>query len=163
MRNLKSTGSRGRTALVYRRASSKEDLGAQRAAMARAARAHNYKVTQWYADSNPSKTKRGSALDRLRADIRAGHARTLLVSSLDRIGRTEDDLFSVLHEFRDAGATLVAVKEQIAVGPRKTTAKAGALEVLALADALAVQAERARIGERIAASRALRRTTTTKA
>ena len=51
-RKRKVTESRPRTALVYLRASSKDDLGAQRAAMAQWATARNYRITDWRVESS---------------------------------------------------------------------------------------------------------------
>jgi len=100
-------------AAAYVRVSSKaQDHASQRAAIERTAIARGDRVTRWYAEKKSAKTIARDELQRLRADVRAGHVRKLYVFRLDRLARSGiRDTFEVVEELRAHGCELVTVAD----------------------------------------------------
>jgi len=135
-------------AAAYVRVSSKaQDHASQRAAIERTAEARGDRITAWYAEKRSAKTIAREELQRLRADVRAGHVRKLYVFRLDRLARSGiRDTFEVVEELRAHGCELVTIADGFDLnGP--------AAEVVLAVMAWAAKMERLAINERIAAAR----------
>jgi DNA invertase Pin-like site-specific DNA recombinase len=135
-------------AAAYVRVSSKaQDHASQRAAIERTAAARGDKIKTWYAEKKSAKTLAREELQRLRADVRAGHVRKLYVFRLDRLARSGiRDTFEVVEELRAHGCELITVADGFDLnGP--------AAEVVLAVMAWAAKMERLAINERISAAR----------
>lgn len=134
---------------AYVRVSTKsQDLGSQRSAIERAARARRHRVGRWFREKESGRTTMRPVLDELRAAVRRGDVRTLYVFRLDRLTRSGiRDTLGLVDEFRRGGCNVITVADGFELG-------GPASEIVIAVMAWAAQMERAAIGERIAAARA---------
>lgn len=129
-----------RTAVYIRTSTDEQDGGAQRHALARTAPAD----AAIYEDRGESGAKVSRpAIDRLRADVRAGLVTEIHVYALDRLGRSTIAVVDLLNELTARGARVVSIRE----GTLDPTTPTGNFTITILA-ALA-QMERAIIRERV--------------
>jgi DNA invertase Pin-like site-specific DNA recombinase len=132
---------------AYIRVSSKsQDLGMQRDAITRAAKARGERVRVWYAEKTTGVNERPE-LTRLREDVRAGKVDKLYVYRLDRLSRGGIlEVLNLVHEFRDHGTSLETIGDGFTMtGP--------AADVILAVFAWVAEMERAAIRERMAAAR----------
>lgn len=124
-----------------------QDYESQRAAIVRAAEARGDVVGTWYAEKANASTAKRVELERLRADVRAGHVRRLYVFRVDRLSRRGiRDTLAIVDELRAGGCSLVTIADGFDLeGP--------AGEVVLAVMAWAAKIERQALGERIAAAR----------
>jgi DNA invertase Pin-like site-specific DNA recombinase len=137
-----------RTVAAYIRVSTVgQDLGSQRAALERAARARGDRITKWFHEKQSARTLERPELVRLRGAARRGELAALYVFRLDRLARSGiRDTLAVVEELRSAGCRLVTIADGFELaGP--------AADVVVAVMAWAAQMERAAIGERISAAR----------
>lgn len=134
---------------AYVRVSTKsQDLGSQRSAIERAARARGHRIGKWFREKESGRSISRPALDELRAAVRRGDVRTLYVFRLDRLTRSGiRDTLAIVEELRRGGCELVTLADGFDLG-------GPAADVVVAVMAWAAQMERAAIGERIAAARA---------
>lgn len=136
------------TAAAYLRVSSRDqDLGLQRSAIRKAARARGDRIVCWFEEKVSARKLDRPQLLALRQYVREGRARKVYVFRIDRLSRSGiRDTLGVVQEFREHGCELATVADGFSLdGP-------GAEVVLAVI-AWAAQMERRAIGERIAAAR----------
>lgn len=137
---------------AYLRVSSRaQDTGMQRAAIEVAARVQGLTVSRWYSEKASGKSMARPELATLRADIRAGTVRHLLVFKVDRITRSGvADTYAFLAEARKAGCVVQAVADNLTIRPDSDDLTS---EVLTFALSLAAKIERTAINDRISAAR----------
>lgn len=134
--------------VAYVRVSSRAQDGAsQRSAIERCAAARGDTVGAWYDEKKSGRTLARPALDRLRADARAGRIRRLYTYRLDRLTRSGiRDTFELIEELRAHGVDVVTVADGFGLdGP--------AAEVVLAVMAWSAKMERLAINERISAAR----------
>ena len=135
--------------VAYIRVSSlAQDHGMQRHAIEHLAAARGDTIGHWYAEkASATHTLTRPALDKLRADVRAGTVARVYVYRLDRLARTGiRDTFEVIEEARAHGVELVSVADGFDLqGP--------AADVIIAVMAWAAKQENTVRRERIAAAR----------
>jgi DNA invertase Pin-like site-specific DNA recombinase len=120
-----------RTALYIRTSTSDQDGAAQLHLLRQAAAARGLAPTE-YVDLGHSGAKpRRPALDELRAAARRGEVRVLMVTGLDRLGRSLRDLLDLLDELTAAGCAIVSLRESVDMTTVAGRAFVGFLGVLA--------------------------------
>lgn len=134
-------------AAYVRVSSPSQDLGSQRDAILRAAKARGDAIVDWYVEKRSASKLQRAELALLRADVQAGKVRKLYVFRIDRLSRSGiRDMFEVVEELTHHGCTIATVADAFSVeGPHATYV----LAVLALC----AQMEREALGERISAAR----------
>jgi len=117
----------------------------QRDEIAAAARARGFEIAQWFEEKASARTTARTALNALRADVRAGRYKTLFVWKLDRLCRSGiRDAFVLIDEFRAAGCTVISLRD-----PFDLAGPAG--DLLLAVFAWAAQVEREFISMRVKA------------
>jgi DNA invertase Pin-like site-specific DNA recombinase len=141
------------TIAAYIRVSSKaQDHATQRDAIERLAVVRGEPVATWYAEKLSAKTMARPELQRLLADVSQGRIKTVMVFKLDRLCRTGvADTFKVVSALRSAGATLIAVADNLTIKPDAEGDIASECYVFALS--LGAKIERTALNDRIAAAR----------
>jgi DNA invertase Pin-like site-specific DNA recombinase len=136
------------SAVAYVRVSSKAQThDMQRDAIVRASEARGDHVATWYAEKASARTMAREALQRLRADARAGLVRRLYVFRIDRLTRTGiRDTLDLVEELQRHGVEIVTIADGFSLdGP--------AAQVVLAVMAWAAQMERLATNERISAAR----------
>jgi DNA invertase Pin-like site-specific DNA recombinase len=88
----------------------------------------------WYEDTESGRVSRRPAFDRLRADVRAGRRRTVVVYALDRLSRDFFDGIELLGNWLKAGARVASVTEPVDLSGELGQALAGVIFALAAAE-----------------------------
>jgi DNA invertase Pin-like site-specific DNA recombinase len=78
----------------------------------RAAKARGDKVTRWFHEKASAGSLDRPKLAELRAAVRAGEVQRVYIWRIDRLVRSGiRDALTVLHEFRDAGCSMVTIRD----------------------------------------------------
>jgi putative DNA-invertase from lambdoid prophage Rac len=102
------------TAVYVRTSTSDQDGQAQLHAVRRAAEARGWTKATEYRDIGHSGAKASRpALDDLRAAVRRGEVRQVMVYGLDRLGRSLRDLLVLLDELAAGGCAVISLRESI--------------------------------------------------
>ena len=74
----------------------------------------NYQITDQYIDNGWSgKNQHRPQFERLLADVRAGKVKTVMVTRLDRVGRSLQHLISLFAEFKNRDIEFISLSENI--------------------------------------------------
>ena len=74
----------------------------------------NYQITDQYIDNGWSgKNQHRPQFERLLADVRAGKVKTVMVTRLDRVGRSLQHLISLFAEFKNRDIEFISLSEKI--------------------------------------------------
>jgi DNA invertase Pin-like site-specific DNA recombinase len=141
------------TVAAYIRVSSRgQNHATQRSAIEKVLRAGQGDVT-WYAEKRSAKTMDRPELQRLLADIRAGHVRTLYLFKLDRLTRSGvRDTVNTVNDILSAGCTLITATDGLPpLEPGKELPLTARIVLTVLA--LAAEMELSIKNDRIAAAR----------
>lgn len=101
-------------AIYIRTSTSDQDGAAQLHALSRAAEARGWTGVREFVDIGHSGAKASRpALDKLRAAVRLGEVREVMVAGLDRLGRSLRDLLLLLDELSAAGCAVISLREAV--------------------------------------------------
>ena len=137
----------------YARVSSlSQELVGQKLAIGKAAALRGDHIDLWHEEKRSGRSLLSRpALDRLRADVRAGLVSRVYILKVDRLTRSSvADVYKVVDEFRRAKTELIAVDDGVHIKPDSDDL---ASEVLVFALALCARIERASINDRMAMAR----------
>lgn len=102
------------TALYIRTSTADQDGQAQLHALHRAAEARGWVGTREFIDIGHSGAKASRpALDQMKAAVKAGEVRRVMVFALDRLGRSLRDLLLLLDDLNASGCAVVSLRESI--------------------------------------------------
>lgn len=134
-------------AAYVRVSSASQDVAMQRRAITRACQARSAKVSAWYADVTGGAGARPE-LERLRADVRSGKVRRIIVWRLDRLSRGGIiEVLTLVNELREHRCGLESLSDGF-----RTDSPASELVLACLASF--AEMERVAIRERLAEARA---------
>ena len=86
----------------------------QRLALKNFCEGMNYKISDEYIDNGWSgKNQHRPQFERLLADVRAGKVKTVMVTKLDRVGRSLQHLITLFAEFKNRGIEFISITENI--------------------------------------------------
>ncbi|MBF0570826.1 MAG: recombinase family protein [Candidatus Omnitrophica bacterium] len=104
-----------RELVIYCRTSmSDQNTETQRLALKEYCQRMNYKITDEYIDNGWSgKNEHRPQFERLLADVRAGKVSCVLVTRLDRVGRSLQHLISLFAEFKNRDIEFISLSENI--------------------------------------------------
>ena len=93
---------------------SDQNTDTQRLALKEHCQRMNYQITDQYIDNGWSgKNEHRPQFERLLADIRAGKVKTLMVTRLDRVGRSLQHLIGLFAEFKNRSVDFISLSENI--------------------------------------------------
>lgn len=104
-----------RDLVIYCRTSmTDQNTDTQRLALKDYCQRMNYQITDQYIDNGWSgKNQHRPQFERLLADVRAGKVKTVMVTRLDRVGRSLQHLISLFAEFKNRDIEFISLSENI--------------------------------------------------